>query len=145
MAVQFVFQARHVLRPDAGEGRCLGLDLRRDSALIKRRVGYMTQRFGLYEVLTIEENLDFVARAYGMDRRRERVQATLQTLGLEARRKQLYLERIAAPQLPDKATEPERLFNITSIAALNLVLLLIGWLMKTGIAEHAPGRKVFAQ
>lgn len=62
----------------------------------------------------------------------------------EARRKQLYLERIAAPQLPDMAAEPTRLFNITSIAALNLVLLLIGWLMKTGIAEHAPGRKAFA-
>jgi capsular polysaccharide transport system permease protein len=63
----------------------------------------------------------------------------------EARRKQLYLERIAAPQLPDKAVEPERLFNITSIAALNLILLLVIWLMKTGISEHAPGRKVFVQ
>jgi ABC-2 type transport system ATP-binding protein len=78
-----------LLRPDAGEGQCLGLDIRRDSALIKRRVGYMTQRFGLYEDLTIEENLDFVARAYGMDRRHERVEATLQALGLEARRSQL--------------------------------------------------------
>jgi capsular polysaccharide transport system permease protein len=62
----------------------------------------------------------------------------------EARRKQLYLERIAAPQLPDKAVEPTRLFNIASIAALNLVVLLIGWLMKSGIAEHAPNRKAFA-
>lgn len=61
----------------------------------------------------------------------------------EARRKQLYLERIASPQLPDKATEPTRLFNVLSIAALNLILLLVGWLMKTGIAEHSPGRKVF--
>jgi len=78
-----------LLEPDGGEGHCLGLDIRRDSALIKRRVGYMTQRFGLYEDLTIEENLDFVARAYGMDRRAERVQATLQALGLEARRSQL--------------------------------------------------------
>lgn len=78
-----------LLRPDAGEGQCLGLDIRRDSALIKRRVGYMTQRFGLYEDLTIEENLEFIARAYGMDRRRERVRAALQALGLEARRGQL--------------------------------------------------------
>ena len=78
-----------LLRPDAGEGTCLGLDIRRDSLRIKRRVGYMTQRFGLYEDLTIEENLDFVARAYGMDGRRERVKATLETLGLAARRAQL--------------------------------------------------------
>jgi ABC-2 type transport system ATP-binding protein len=78
-----------LLEPDAGEGRCLGLDIRRDSARIKRRVGYMTQRFGLYEDLTIQENLDFVAQAYGMDRRPERVQAALQALGLEGRRHQL--------------------------------------------------------
>lgn len=77
-----------LLLPDAGEGTCLGLDIRRDSARIKRRVGYMTQRFGLYEDLTIEENLDFVARAYGMDRRRERVAAALEALGLEGRRRQ---------------------------------------------------------
>jgi capsular polysaccharide transport system permease protein len=62
----------------------------------------------------------------------------------EAHRKQLYLERVAAPQLPDKAVEPRRLFNVVSIAALNLILLLVIWLMKTGIAEHAPGRKAFA-
>jgi capsular polysaccharide transport system permease protein len=63
----------------------------------------------------------------------------------EARRKQLYLERIASPQLPDKAAEPRRLFSIVSIVALNLILLLVVWLMKTGIAEHAPGRRVFVQ
>ncbi len=59
-----------LLEPDGGEGRCLGLDIRRDASRIKRRVGYMTQRFGLYEDLSIEENLDFVARAYGMPERR---------------------------------------------------------------------------
>ncbi|MBB2485003.1 ABC transporter ATP-binding protein [Mitsuaria sp. WAJ17] len=78
-----------LLHPDAGEGQCLGLDIRRDSALIKRRVGYMTQRFGLYEDLTIEENLDFVARAYGIDRRQDRVRDALVSLGLEGRRRQL--------------------------------------------------------
>jgi ABC-type arginine transport system ATPase subunit len=50
-----------LLTPDAGEGRCLGFDLRTQSALIKREVGYMTQRFSLYEDLSIQENLDFVA------------------------------------------------------------------------------------
>ena len=51
-----------LLTPDAGEGRCLGFDLRTQAALIKREVGYMTQRFSLYEDLSIQENLDFVAR-----------------------------------------------------------------------------------
>jgi ABC-2 type transport system ATP-binding protein len=52
-----------LLEPDAGQGHCLGLDVRTEARRIKLRVGYMTQRFGLYEDLTIEENLDFVARA----------------------------------------------------------------------------------
>ncbi|MBL8307125.1 MAG: ABC transporter ATP-binding protein [Rubrivivax sp.] len=78
-----------LLEPDAGEGQCLGHDLRTDARRIKRRVGYMTQRFGLYEDLSLQENLDFVARAYGMPRRRAVVQATLERLGLVERRKQL--------------------------------------------------------
>ena len=77
-----------LLEPDAGEGQCLGLDIRRQARRIKRRVGYMTQRFGLYEDLSIEENLDFVARVYGMPQRREAVADALQRLGLQARRQQ---------------------------------------------------------
>jgi ABC-2 type transport system ATP-binding protein len=77
-----------LLTPDAGEGTCLGLDFRREAYAIKRRTGYMTQRFSLYEDLTIEENLLFVARVYGMDDRRRRVAEALAGLGLEARRKQ---------------------------------------------------------
>ncbi|HEY3800005.1 MAG TPA: ABC transporter ATP-binding protein [Caulobacteraceae bacterium] len=78
-----------LLTPDAGEGTCLGFDIRRQADEIKRRTGYMTQRFSLYEDLTIEENLTFIARVYGLDRRRERVQATLDNLGLTDRRGQL--------------------------------------------------------
>jgi ABC-2 type transport system ATP-binding protein len=78
-----------LLDPDAGEGTCLGQDLRRDARRIKLRVGYMTQRFGLYEDLTIEENLDFVARAYGMRDRRRVVDDALERLGLHARSRQL--------------------------------------------------------
>jgi ABC-2 type transport system ATP-binding protein len=78
-----------LLEPDAGEGRCLDHDIRTGARQIKLRVGYMTQRFGLYEDLTIEENLDFVARAYGMPDRRTIVSATLERLGLDARRTQL--------------------------------------------------------
>jgi ABC-2 type transport system ATP-binding protein len=77
-----------LLTPDAGEGTCLGLDFRRQAREIKRRTGYMTQRFSLYEDLTLEENLLFTARVYGLDRRRERVAAALERLGLENRRGQ---------------------------------------------------------
>ena len=78
-----------LLTPDAGTGRTLGHDIVTGSALIKLQVGYMTQRFGLYEDLSIRENLDFIARMYGMDRRRERVDAALERLGLAPRQGQL--------------------------------------------------------
>src|SRR3954470_12177333 len=55
-----------LLRPDSGNGTCLGHDVVGDTAAIKREVGYMTQRFSLWEDLTIRENLEFVARMYGM-------------------------------------------------------------------------------
>jgi ABC-2 type transport system ATP-binding protein len=78
-----------LLTPDSGSGTCLGFDLIRDAERIKRQTGYMTQRFSLYEDLTIAENLEFTARVYGLDRRRERVDAALERLGLTARRDQL--------------------------------------------------------
>ena len=78
-----------LLTPDAGSGRTLGHDIVRDSAAIKAQVGYMTQRFGLYEDLSLRENLEFVARIYGMDRIPQRVSQTLERLGLAARQKQL--------------------------------------------------------
>lgn len=78
-----------LLNADAGEGQCLGYDIRRESHLIKRQVGYMTQRFGLYEDLSIAENLDFVARIFEIPERKQTVQATLLQLGLSERRDQL--------------------------------------------------------
>ncbi len=78
-----------LLTPDAGSGTCLDLDLIRDTDRIKRQVGYMTQRFSLYEDLTIRENLDFIARMYGMTNRRQAVDATIDKLGLGDRRNQL--------------------------------------------------------
>lgn len=78
-----------LLTPDAGSGKTLGLDVVREAAQIKRKVGYMTQRFGLYDDLTIRENLDFVARVYGMDRRRQRVDEAMARLGLAGRQQQL--------------------------------------------------------
>jgi ABC-2 type transport system ATP-binding protein len=78
-----------LLRPDSGSGTCLGHDVVRDTGAIKREVGYMTQRFSLWEDLSIRENLDFVARMYGMKDRREAVAGSLGRLGLEARADQL--------------------------------------------------------
>ena len=78
-----------LLTPDAGTGRTLGHDIVTEAALIKRQVGYMTQRFGLYEDLSIRENLDFIARMYQMDRRVERVQQALDRLGLASRSAQI--------------------------------------------------------
>ena len=78
-----------LLTPDSGAGTCLGLDVVRESAAIKRQVGYMTQRFSLWEDLTIAENLDFVARMFRMRDRRAAVASALDELGLAGRRDQL--------------------------------------------------------
>ena len=78
-----------LLKADAGSGHCLGYDFRRESAEIKKRVGYMTQKFSFYEDLTIEENLGFIARLYGMPQRKAAVQKSLERLGMIERRTQL--------------------------------------------------------
>jgi ABC-2 type transport system ATP-binding protein len=78
-----------LLTPDAGRGTALGFDIISQSWEIKRRTGYMTQRFSLYEDLTVAENLAFAARIRSLDRRRERVDEALAQLGLAERRGQL--------------------------------------------------------
>ena len=78
-----------LLTPDRGDGLVLGMDLRTQAALIKRQVGYMTQRFSFYEDLTIEENLTFVARLYQLSPVHEHVKRALDRLGLTKRRDQL--------------------------------------------------------
>jgi ABC-2 type transport system ATP-binding protein len=78
-----------LLKPDAGSGQCLGFDFRTQSSEIKKQVGYMTQRFSFYEDLTIEENLDFIARIYGVPQRKAAVEKSLERLGMTKRRKQL--------------------------------------------------------
>ena len=78
-----------LLTPDAGSGQCLGLDIISEARAIKRQVGYMTQKFGLYDDLSIRENLDFVARLFELPQRRQAVDQALERLGLSARQKQL--------------------------------------------------------
>ncbi|MBV9835101.1 MAG: ABC transporter ATP-binding protein [Alphaproteobacteria bacterium] len=78
-----------LLTPDSGHGTCLGYDIITQSVLIKRRVGYMTQRFSLWQDLSIRENLEFVARVYGLDKAKERVRTAIERLGLKGREEQL--------------------------------------------------------
>ena len=78
-----------LLKPDAGEGTCLGHDVRRETENIKREVGYMTQRFSFWEDLSIRENLEFVGRIYGITDARAKIDATIARLGLTDRQHQL--------------------------------------------------------
>ena len=68
-----------ILEPTEGEGRVLGIDLRRDPERVKSAIGYMSQRFSLYDDLTVEENLTFYARVYMVPRadRAARIQKML--------------------------------------------------------------------
>src|SRR5262249_1014856 len=75
--------------PDGGSGTCLGMDIVKEAPRIRRQVGYMTQRFSLYEDLTVLENLDFVASVYEMKDRAEAVQRIIGRMGLADRRDQL--------------------------------------------------------
>jgi len=78
-----------LLKPDSGSGTCLGHDIVRERAAIKRNVGYMTQRFSFWEDLSIAENFDFIARMYEIPERKLAVRRALETLGLTARARQL--------------------------------------------------------
>ncbi|HEY3594081.1 MAG TPA: ABC transporter ATP-binding protein, partial [Polyangiaceae bacterium] len=80
-----------ILDPTGGRGTVVGLDIRRDAERIKERIGYMTQRFSLYEDLSVVENLIFYAGIYGVPRkvRRARVDAVLERTGLSPRKDQL--------------------------------------------------------
>jgi ABC-2 type transport system ATP-binding protein len=78
-----------LLKPDSGRGTCLGYDVLTEAAAIKREVGYMTQRFSLWEDLTIRENLEFIARMYCMKDVKRVADGAIERLGLGARRDQL--------------------------------------------------------
>ena len=78
-----------LLHADAGSGTCLGHDVIHESEIIKRQVGYMTQKFSFWEDLSIAENLEFVARMYGVKNRRDVVRRSIEELGLAGRERQL--------------------------------------------------------
>jgi ABC-2 type transport system ATP-binding protein len=78
-----------LLTPDEGHGTCLGYDIRTETDKIKRHVGYMTQRFSLYEDLSVRENLEFVARIYGIPDPAAASRAMIERLGLQGRGEQI--------------------------------------------------------
>lgn len=78
-----------LLTPDSGSGVCLGYDILTQSKQIKQKVGYMTQKFSFYTDLSVEENLDFIARVYGIENRQDRIDAIMQEMGLMPYRKKL--------------------------------------------------------
>src|SRR6202163_893190 len=78
-----------LLTPDSGEGTCLGYDIRTETDKIKRQVGYMTQRFSLYEDLSVRENLEFIARIYGIAKPAAATRAAIERLGLAGREEQV--------------------------------------------------------
>ena len=78
-----------LLTPDGGEGTCLGHDIIAERDKVKALTGYMTQRFGLYEDLTIRQNLEFVGRLYRLRNLKQLVDAALERLGLASRQHQL--------------------------------------------------------
>jgi ABC-2 type transport system ATP-binding protein len=78
-----------LLTPDSGRGTCLGYDIRTDAEKIKVHVGYMTQRFSLYDDLSVRENLEFIARIYGLPHPRAAARGAIERLGLEGREEQI--------------------------------------------------------
>jgi capsular polysaccharide transport system permease protein len=90
----------------------------------------LAQKIARYEELNLERELSGRALAAAI--------ASLDEARAEARRQQLYLERISGPTLPEKAMMPERGTEIISIIGVNLLGLLVLWLLMTGATEHAP-------
>jgi ABC-2 type transport system ATP-binding protein len=79
-----------LLSPTAGEASVLGLSMPGEADRLRPKVGYMTQRFSLYEDLSVEENLEFAAEIFGLERmeRQRRIDEVIREFGLEERKDQ---------------------------------------------------------
>lgn len=78
-----------LLTPDGGSGTCLSYDILKEQDKIKNEIGYMTQKFSLYQDLTVSENLDFVSRIYRITNKKERIRRVITRMGLEGYKNQL--------------------------------------------------------
>lgn len=80
-----------VLVPTEGTAKVLGYDITKQNEEVKQNIGYMSQRFSLYEDLTVNENLDFYAGIYGLNKkdREERKKGIIALAGLQGREKAL--------------------------------------------------------
>src|SRR5947199_10220985 len=78
-----------LLTPDKGRGTCLGYDILTETDKIKLQVGYMTQRFSLYQDLSVREKLEFVSRLYDVSDPFGAARAKVERLGLKEREQQL--------------------------------------------------------
>ena len=78
-----------LLQPTSGQVRVTGIDVTTSPEAVRRNIGYMSQRFSLYDDLLVEENLEFFSGIYGIpkDQREHRKQAVLEMVGMEGRRK----------------------------------------------------------
>src|SRR5258708_4591320 len=97
-----------LLTPDSGRGTCLGYDILTQSDKIKTRVGYMTQRFSLYQDLSVRENLEFIARIYGIPDVRAAARAAIARLGLTGREEQIAGSLSCCWATPLPASTPRR-------------------------------------
>lgn len=111
----------------------LRMQIARERARVTDSSDGLAQKMAKFEELNLEREFAIKALASAI--------VSLDSARSEARRQQLYLERVAGPSQPDKAVMPQRLFEVSSILIGNLVLLLVVWLIRTGITEHAPDFK----
>jgi len=132
-----------ILNPSGGQGRVVGFDIRHEAERIKERIGYMTQRFSLYEDLTVQENLSFYAGIYGVPRkkRRHRLAEVLERTGLGPRKRQLagtlsggWKQRVALASAT--IHEPPLLFLDEPTAGVDPVSRREFWEQIHGLAAH---------
>jgi len=112
-----------------GRAEALAGQIQREKERISNDEDGLATKLAHYERLVTER--EFAKAALSVST------GALETARSEARRQQLYLERIVQPNMPDYATRPERLRSVATIAALNILLLMTGWLVVTGVREHA--------
>jgi capsular polysaccharide transport system permease protein len=108
--------------------RALEAQINTERSRIAQNTGGLADKIAVYERLTLDK--EFAGR------RLVSAITALESARTEARRQQLYLQRIIEPTLPDWPSEPKRFYNIMTIIAGNLLFVLIGWLLVTGIRAH---------